>query len=233
VTVLFGKPEGPDLYAKVEDEPFIVSVPRTLLDVAMADPLQWQDVMVFKNKPEDVVSLEIAREGFPTISLERDKDKTWKLAKGDGVVNQTNVQSAVNTLASLRAARWIGATTPEHGMDKPMLWAAFKSLAGGTGKLTVGGNTPEDLSYATADGFTGTFAMSRPDLTALQLPLIDKPTSAQPIPAQTEAAAPAVPTPRTPSTSGATNSASESPQTPAAPPPAEAVPNTPATPAPQ
>ena len=52
--------------------------------------------------------MEIARDGQPTLTLERDKDKKWALAKGDGKVNQTNAQSLVNTLATLRAVRWLG-----------------------------------------------------------------------------------------------------------------------------
>ena len=40
--------------------------------VAMTDPLQWQELVIFKDKPEDVTSVEVTHEGQPTISLTRD-----------------------------------------------------------------------------------------------------------------------------------------------------------------
>jgi len=83
VAVLFGKAEGENVYAKLDDEPFIVSVSQSLLSFAMTDPLQWQELAIYKNKPEDITGLEIAREGQPTITLERDKDKNWKFNVGD------------------------------------------------------------------------------------------------------------------------------------------------------
>ena len=184
VSVLFGKTDGDKVYAKLDDEPFVVSVPGTLLDFAMTDPLQWQDLGIYRHKADEIASVEIAREGQPTLTLERDKARQWALAKGDGKVNQTNVQSLVNTLATLRAIRWMGATKPEHGLGKPALSVTFKTSGGVTGKLTSGGATPEGLHHATAEGLTGTFVLSHPDFTAFELPLIDKP-----------AASPAPPTP--------------------------------------
>jgi hypothetical protein len=185
VAVLFGKTEGEAVYAKLDEEPFVVSVPKGLLDFVMADALQWQDLAIYKHKAEDLTGLEITREGQPTITLERDKDKNWALAKGDGKVNQTNAQSLANTLASLRAVRWAGAPTPEQGLAQPKITVSFKT-AGGGGKLLIGAETPERLSFATAEGLSGTFNLSQPDVSAFQLPLV--------------AAAPAPVTPPVPAT---------------------------------
>ncbi|MEP6669476.1 MAG: DUF4340 domain-containing protein [Chthoniobacter sp.] len=193
VSILFGKIEGDNVYAKLDDEPFVVSIPRGFLSFAMTDPLQWQELTVYKNKPEDITALEIAREGQPTLTLERDKekDKNWVLAKGDGKINQTNLQSMVNTLASLRAVRWVGAATPEQGLAQPKITVSFKTAAGG-GKLLIGTQTPDMLNYASAEGLTGTFALSQPDVTAFQLPFIEGAPGAAPA---TPSAAPgAVPT---------------------------------------
>ena len=106
LTVLFGKTEGGDVYAKLDDEPFVVSVSKGILDYAMTDPLQWQELAIYKNNPDDITAVEVAREGQPTLSVERNKDKKWVLAKGDGKLDETNVQSLVNTLSSLHAVRW-------------------------------------------------------------------------------------------------------------------------------
>ena len=197
VSVLFGKTEGDTVYAKLDDEPFVVSVPKGVLDFAMTDPLMWQGLAIFKNKAEEISSVEIVREGQPTLTLERGKDKKWALAKGDGKVNQVNVDSLVNTLASLRAVRWLGAVKPEHGLEKPLIRVSFKTAtaAGTLAAATMGSG---GLHPATAEGMTGCFAISHPDFTAFELPLIDKPAAA-PVPATPPPApaAPAVPVPPT------------------------------------
>lgn len=197
VAILFGKADGENVYAKLDDEPFVVSVSPSLLTNVMTDPLQWQGLSIYKNKPEDITSVEIVREGQPTLALERDKDKHWALAKGDGKLNQVNVQSLVNTLSGLRAVRWIGATTPEHGLAQPKTTVTFKTASGG-GKLILGAQSPEALTYASADGLTGTFGVSQPDTTAFQLPLLEgAPASPAPATAPAPAAAP-VSAPTTP-----------------------------------
>ncbi|MGB8168607.1 MAG: DUF4340 domain-containing protein, partial [Chthoniobacteraceae bacterium] len=199
VVIFFGKAENGNIYARVEDEPFVVSVPETLLEVLMTDPLQWQPLEIYNHKAEDVTAVEVSREGQPPITFERDKDKAWKLAKGDGVVNQINLQSLVNTLAKLRAVRWIGATTPEFGLEHPSLTVTFKAGDVG-GKLMVGTVGPDELAYASAAGHRGAFGLSKPDLSALQLPLLEKapaPPAVNPAPAAPLPDAPATPAPST------------------------------------
>jgi len=250
VTILFGKTEEGNVYAKLDDEPFVVSVSKSILDFAMTDPLQWQDLAIYKNKPEDITALEIAGENRPTVTLERDKDKKWVLAKGDGKVNQTNLQSVLNTLATLRAVRWVGAAAPNQDLAQPKLTVSFKASA--PGKLSLGAQSSDMLTYASADGLTGTFAVSQPDVTVFELPLIEgapatttppaTPTPAPPSPTTTPqppaspTPIPAVPAPG-PQTPAAPTPipAIPAPQPPTAtpPPPAPATPPAPAPPAPQ
>ena len=227
VTILFGKTVGENVYAKLDDEPFVVSVSKAMLDYAMTDPLQWQDLFIYKNKPEDITSLEIAREGQPTVTLQRDKDKNWALAKGDGKVNQTNAQSVVNTLANLRAVRWVGTTVPEHGLAQPKTTISFKTST--PGKLTLGGQTSDLLTYGAAEGLTGTFGVSQPDVTVFQLPLIEgaPATPASATPAQpTPPATPATPPPSAPTAPTPPSATPPQPPAPGTPPPA--VPSLPA-----
>jgi hypothetical protein len=193
VTVMFGKTDGGNVYAKLDDEPFIVSVPTSLLALIPIEPIEWQPLDIFKHSAEDITTVEITREGQPAVSIERDKDKSWKLSKGDGVVNQVSADSLVNTLAGLRAVRWIGATSPEHGLEKPAINVAFKTASGGSGRLNIGAGTPEEMWNASAGGFTGTFLLNQPDKTAFEAALIDKPGAANPPAA--EAGAPAATAP--------------------------------------
>ncbi len=177
--LMLGKFEGDAGYAKLDDEPFIVAVPASLLESIWTDPLQWQDVKIQELKSEEVVSFEITRAGQPTLAFERDKDKKWKLAKGNGTVSQGAADSLVNTLANLRAVRWAGATNAAaQGLDKPNVTITFTLADKKTGKLTVGSNTPDEMWNATLDGKTGTFLLSKPDFDALNAALIETPPPA-------------------------------------------------------
>ena len=198
VAILFGKLEGNDVYAKLDDEPFIVSVARAVVDSIVTDPLQLQELTIYQHKPEEITAFDVTREGQPTLSLERDKEKNWKLAKGDGAVNQVAAQSLVNTLASLRAVRWVGATKPEEqDLVKPAVTVNFKTAGNTTGKLTLSKLTSEGMANATAEGLTGTFVVSRPDAEAFLASLLETPAAASPATTTgTPASAPGAAAPR-------------------------------------
>src|SRR5262245_47164438 len=117
--IAFGKDAGDNVYARVSDEPFVVAVHRGLLDQISPDPLRWQDLLIFKFKPEQVhrVSLTTDKE----LSLERDGNNQWHWLKGNGAINQANLQSLLTTLSNFYATRWLGTTTPQQGFDKPQV----------------------------------------------------------------------------------------------------------------
>lgn len=188
-SVAFGKVEGENVYARVGDEPFVVAVRRNLLDQIFTDPLQWQELSIFNFKPEQIHRLSVTTD--KELSLVRDAKNQWIWAKGSGPINQTNVQSLLNSLATLRAVRWIGSTTPAHGFDKPQLVVVFTTSPDDktTHKLTVGAATPNGMWFAKLDEREGTFVISNPDANALKLPLIGQ-ESPSPSPSPTLTATP-------------------------------------------
>jgi hypothetical protein len=176
-SVAFGKTEGGEVYARVSDEPFVVAVNKRLLDNIFVDPIQWQDLAVFKFKPEQIHRLTLATD--KEVALVRGPDSQWTwVTKGLGAINQTNVQSLVNTLASLHAVRWIGQTVPQQGLDKPQLTITFTTSPDDKAvhKLRIGANAPEGTWFAKVDERDGTFALSTPDFGALKLPLVSQPS---------------------------------------------------------
>src|SRR5947199_1644427 len=92
----FGKAEGDNVYARLADEPFVVAVRRGLVDQISPDPLQWQDLSIFKFKPEQIHRLSVTAEN--ELSLERDQRNQWHWLKGSGQINEANLQSLLNTL---------------------------------------------------------------------------------------------------------------------------------------
>ena len=176
-TIAFGKVDGDNVYARLADEPFVVTVRRGLVDQIFTDPLQWEELSIFKFKPEQIHRFSIATD--KELWMERDEKKQWRWLKGSGEINQANVQSLIGALANLRAARWLGTTALRQGMDKPQLTLTF--MYGPESKdsstLTVGSHTEEGMWCAHVDGREGTFVISNSDLNALKLPLVSQATA--------------------------------------------------------
>jgi hypothetical protein len=170
LTLAFGKSEGNEVYARVGEEPFVVAVKRDLLEKIWSDPLRWQELSIFKFKPEQVQRFSRVTDHEESLVRE---GKNWKWIAGKGEIDPVNVQSLLNTLVSLRAVRWAGATAPQHGFDKPLLVLTFTTAPNDKSihKLTIGAATQEGMWYAKADEREGTFVISQPDLNALKLPL--------------------------------------------------------------
>jgi hypothetical protein len=170
-TIAFGKDEGDNVYARLTDEPFVVAVRRGLLDQISADPLQWQELSIFKFKPDQIHSLSVTTD--KELSLERDKNNQWHWVKGSGAINQGNLQSLLTTLSNLYAVRWLGTTTPQQGFDKPQLVLSFTTSPDNktSQKLTVGAQNNDGTFCARVDGRDGTFTIRGSDFKNLKLPL--------------------------------------------------------------
>jgi len=174
-TVAFGKVDGENVYARLADEPFVVALRRGLLDQISTDPLQWQELSIFKFKPEQIHRLSVITD--KEFLLERGENNQWRRLKGSGEINQNNVQSLLNTLSNLHAVRWLEATPPQHGFEKPQLVVTFTTLPDdkASHKVTIGSGTSDGTWFARVDEREGAFVLSNPDLNTLKLPLVSQP----------------------------------------------------------
>ena len=188
-SVAFGKVEGDNVYARVGDEPFVVTVRRALLDQIWTDPLQWQDLSIFNFKPEQIHRLTIKTD--KEENLVRGANNQWNWTKGVGPISQANLQTLLNTVATLHAVQWIGGTLPGHGFDKPQLVVTFTTSPDdkATHKVTVGSTAPNGNWFAKVDGRDGTFAITNADLTALKAQIAGQ-ESPKPAPSASASATP-------------------------------------------
>lgn len=171
--LLFGKVNGNIVYARLEEEPFIVSVPRTILELVPANPDRWFDLGIFKLSPAQITSLEVTKEGHGPVSLTRDEKGTWRaVGRAETEPLPGNIASLCNALASLRAVRWSVAAPDPETFAKPAVVVNFRTRNDVTHKLVVGEPTSEGLWHARAEGIRLPFLMSNPDVGALQLALI-------------------------------------------------------------
>ena len=175
-TLSFGKEDGDNVYARLTDEPFVVTARRGLLDQISADPLQWQELSIFKFKPDQIHRLSITTD--KELSLERSENNQWHWLKGTGQIDGKNVQSLLDTLSRLHAAHWLGATKPQDGLEKPQLTLAFTTSSDDktSHRLIIGAPANDGTWYAHVDGREGTFAISDSDLNSLRLPLVAQPS---------------------------------------------------------
>ena len=175
-TVAFGKVDGDNIYARLADEPFVVAVRRGLLERVFTDPLQWQELSIFSYKPEQIHRLSVMTD--KELSLERSENNQWRWLKGRGDINQTDLQSLPNTLSTLHAVRWLGATAPQHDFEKPQLVLTFTTSPDdkASHKLTIGAGTGDGMWCARVDEREGAFVISNPNLNALKLPLVSQTT---------------------------------------------------------
>jgi len=178
-TIAFGKVDGDNVYARLGDEPFIVAVRRGLLEQIFTDPLQWQELSIFKFKPEQIHRFSVVTD--KELTLVRGANNQWSWLKGTGAIDQVNVQSLLNTLSMLHAVRWVESTAPQHAFEKPQLVITFTTPPDdkASHKLTVGGAAPDGMWFARVDEREGTFVISNPDFNALRLSLV-KPVEPSP-----------------------------------------------------
>jgi hypothetical protein len=174
-TIAFGKIDGDNVFARVNDEPFIVAVRRALLNEIFTDPLQWQELTIYKFKPEQIHRLSIVTDREQ--SLTRGTNNQWQWVAGSGTINTGNVQSLLNTLTSLRAVRW-ATNVPAGAFEKPQLVITFTTSPDDKmiHKLTIGGTAGDGMWLARTDEREGTFVISNPDLNALRLALVQPAT---------------------------------------------------------
>ena len=179
-TIVFGKADGDNVYARLGDEPFVVAVRRSLLDRLSTDPLQWQELWIFKFKPEQIHRLSVAANN--ESSLVRNTKGEWTWVNGGGSINQTNLESLLTTLSNLHAVRWVAATAPQQGFDKPQLAITFTTSLDdkSSHKLLIGSKDGDGTWFARAEEREGTFVVSDPDFNTLRLPLAVAPGSPTP-----------------------------------------------------
>jgi len=175
-TIAFGKEDGDNVYARLTDEPFVVAARRGLAEQIPADPLQWQELSIFKFKPGQINRVSVTTD--KELSLERGENNQWHWLKGTGQIDGTNVQSLLNTLSSLHAVRWLGATKPQDGLEKPQLTLAFTTSPDNKAshRLIIGAPANDGTWCAHVDGREGTFVITNSVLNSLRLPVVAQPS---------------------------------------------------------
>jgi hypothetical protein len=183
VSILFGSSADSHVFAKLDDEPFIVSLPESILTDIFSEAHQWQPLPVFNLAPEEVQSMEITFPNRPTLSIRRVQNR-WEFSKGDGAVHQNNAQIIAQTLAKLRAVRYLSAEGNLIPGNLKTITFRFRSRSGADLLLETLSEDPSELAVGLSPSRTGPFNLSQADFANLILPLDNKIPPPPVVPAQ-------------------------------------------------
>jgi hypothetical protein len=174
VTLLLGMEEGGAIYAKLEEEPFIVSVSKSLFesipkDLSSLEPLPAAEaVQVFA--PEQVVRLETSSGAGHVLNLEK-SDGAWKVAGGVAPADAAAVDSLLKHLADLKAPRKESTSTQQTAKDdKPVVEVKLGLQSGGQIseiRYSVGAQDRDGFFLTTVSGKTGVYLLRPADREAL------------------------------------------------------------------
>lgn len=194
VTVAFGRSENGAVFARVEDEPFVVSVDQAVFDDIDRPAVGFREAPVLTGKAEEIRSFTLRKGEGIEVQAERGADGAWKSpGGGELAAKSVAVQSLVNVLANLRAVRWVAADPePAHGFDKPALNVEFMH-GSEKRRLTVGNPSPDGHRFARVSTTDGVFLINASDYSVLDLPIEAPAASTGGSPAPSPAVAPTTP----------------------------------------
>jgi len=173
-TLAFGKTEGDIVYARLEKEPFIVSVDKAALEEISLSLADWRPAAIFRCRPTEILSFTIIpyRDGIKktpyTFAL---RSYNWVAEEGTppGLLNRSNLQSLLKTLSNLTALQW----TDEPGPLVPVVAFDFAATGNRSGKLILGETAADGTCLGSFEGKPGIFRLSAADVSTLYLRLIE------------------------------------------------------------
>jgi hypothetical protein len=175
VTLLFGETDGEACYAKLEEEPFIVTASKTFLDSIPTDALALRPSgtpeALIEYKARDVSSISLEGSNLTSVRLEK-AEGVWKAAGSEQQPSEALVESLLTKLESAQAERITGEHRRlRHALSAPVLKFQFTTSSNGSTAhqtLTVGTPLKDGMHPATVGGKEGVYLLPTDVVTALR-----------------------------------------------------------------
>ena len=120
-TLEFGKSEEGSTYGRIVEEPFIFSVPDSLISSLPSDEYAFESLSITDLRRPDLVSVHIERPDREPLDLIRDNQNKWILKGIENEQNDGEVQLLLNAVVEIRVAKWVGEEKTEYGLETPAL----------------------------------------------------------------------------------------------------------------
>jgi hypothetical protein len=177
-TIEFGKSENGSTYGRIADEPFVFSVPDTLVAGLPTDKFDFKTLTITDLKRPDLISVHIERFDSEPLDLVRNDQNKWTLKGEESLQNDGQIQLLLNTVCSIRAADWVGDPKPEYGLESPSMTlvvtyqnAEKKEVV----TLRIGSADPEHFRFCSVSSSGGVFRINETTFDQLGLRLARNP----------------------------------------------------------
>ena len=169
-TLAIGRAENETYYARVEEEPYIVALPKRIVDQLPTNDFSFRSHEILNLPRTELASVEITRKGA-TVVLTRNAKGQWVVAGGTGGQNDLAIQTFLNTLSGLQAVAWVSEKSLPAEPTEETIVIHRKSEPQEI-VLQIGEKAPEGDEYATISTLPGTFLIRSLDFQNLQDALV-------------------------------------------------------------
>ncbi len=157
------------IYARLESEPFVVSIPVELAALITTKAKLWKSLEILPDAADEISELQFSEAGR-MVHFTR-VEGSWQI-NGQPLPDSLAIESCANTLSGLRAVRRIEpADIPQEQLVEPRI-IRFK-LSDKWYKLEITGKTFDGYQIVKLVGANEYFLVSQPDFGALNVPLPD------------------------------------------------------------
>ena len=169
-TLAIGRLEGENYYARVEEEPYIVALPKRIVDQLPANDFSFRSHEILNLPRSDLASVEITKNGS-TIALTRNQKGQWVVQGQNGSQNDLAIQTFLNTLSDLQSTAWVSEKSPAAEPPVETIFIHRKSDQNEI-VLQIGEKAAQGDEYATISTLPGTFLIRASDFQNLQDSLV-------------------------------------------------------------
>jgi Domain of unknown function (DUF4340) len=169
-TLAVGRLEGENYYARVEEEPYVVALPKRIVDQLPTNDFSFRSHEILNLPRTDLASVEITKDGS-TVVLTRNEKGQWIVQGQNGSQNDLAIQTFLNTLSGLQSAAWVSekSLAAEPPVEKIVIRRKSdqKEIV-----LEIGEKAAQGDEYATISTLPGTFLIRALDFQNLQDSLV-------------------------------------------------------------
>jgi Domain of unknown function (DUF4340) len=169
-TLAIGRLEGDNYYARVKEEPYIVALPRRIVEQLPTNDFSFRSHEILNLPRSDLASVEITKDGT-TVVLTRNEKGQWVVQGQNGSQNDLAIQTFLNTLSGLQSTAWVSdkSLAPERAVEKIVIRRKSdqKQIV-----LQIGEKAAEGDEYATISTLPGTFLIRTSDFQNLMDALV-------------------------------------------------------------
>src|SRR5258707_149909 len=169
-TLAIGRADDQTYYARVEEEPYIVALPKRIVDQLPTNDFSFKSHEVLNLERSDLVSVEITKKGA-TVVLTRNAKGQWVVQGANGTQNDLAIQTFLNTLSGLRAVAWVSEKSLPAEPTEETIVMHRKSEPQEI-VIQIGEKAPQGDEYATISTLPGTFLIRALDFQNLQDSLV-------------------------------------------------------------